>query len=718
MTSLPLARTAPRASGLPLLGSALQLMRDPYRWWVKTYRELGPVYRVKLPLDWAPWIVIAGRDANELMAKDGARLFDQKATYPKAPKVLKTEYHPSFTEGALQRHLRRQVAPGFSRQAADPHLPTMMAWVRNYVDQWQVGQKMLVTEETARMGLNAISIFATGKPLGFDSEIVREYAIRFTQVLAMGYPVALMSVGQTRKVRKFLDDIIEERLAEHREHPPGPGRPPDYFDFLLRGVMPDGEPLPERVRVVFGQIPFKNMGVYAGRVMNHVLMELVQRPEVLRRVQPEIDRVFADDELTLEEIASMEATQAAVKETLRLLPTAVALQRTVAEPFEFGGYEFEVGDRLFTPLSVTHFMEEFFPEPLEFDIDRFFPDRAEDRQRYVYNPFGLGHHACVAQGVFEALTMVVVGNVLHRWRLEAPYRLRTIIDALPGPDPRHEMRVVERREIAPPPGERRRSPTQRYSLSAAMLDAIDGAPEVTLQDGEVLFHQGDEPDNLYFILDGKLEVTTDRGTGEHVHLATLGAGEVVGEIGILHGLPRVATVTAIGPVTLIGVDGDTFSRAVVESDITARELGDLAVRRHAGALIAQLFDSGRRMPKLGMHGRVDELELEGGTTLFRHGDPAEHFYLLASGSLEELAESLAGEPRVLRTIHAPDCIGDVGLLDGRPRPTTVRAGPEGAKLLSLDRNAFAKVSPVGDASQASISLVAKIRFDDGDDWDE
>src|SRR5690606_38746567 len=123
----------------------------------------------------------------------------------------------------------------------------------------------------------------------------------------------------------------------------------------------------------------------------------------------------------------------------------------------------------------------------------------------------------------------------------------------------------------------------------------------------------------------------------------------------------------------------TFSRAVVESDITARELGDLAVRRHAGALIAQLFDSGRRMPRLGIHGRVDELELEGGTTLFRHGDPAEHFYLLASGSLEELAESLAGEPRVLRTIHAPDCIGDVGLLDGRPRPTTVRAGPEGAK---------------------------------------
>lgn len=716
--SLPPARTAPRARGLPLLGPAFQLLRDPYQWWPKAYLELGPVFRLKLPLDRKPWIVIAGRDANELMAKDGWRLFDQKATYPKAPKILETEYHPSFTEGSLQRHLRRQVAPGFSRQAADPQLPAMMSWVRNYVDQWRPGQRIRVTEETARMGLNCVSLFATGKPLDIESEFIRLYAISFTQVLAMGYPMLMLGTRRNRRFRDTLDDMIARRLAEHRENPPGTERAPDYFDFLLRGELPDGSPLPERVQVVFGQIPFKNMGVYAGRVMNHVLMQLVQRPEVLARVQPEIDRVFADDELTLEEIASMDITHAAVKETLRLLPTAVSLQRTVGEPFEFGGYQFEVGDRLMTPLSVTHFLEEFFPEPQKFDIERFFPDRAEDRQRYVYNPFGLGHHSCVAQGVFEALTMVVIGTILYRWRLEAPYKLHTIIDALPGPDPKHEMRVIERREIAPPPGVRRRSPTQRYSLSAAMLDALDGAPEVTLADGEVLFRQGDESDRLYFILDGRLEITTDRGNGDHIHLATLAAGDVVGEIGILHGLPRVATVTAVGPATLIGVDGETFSAAVVESDITARELGDLAVRRHAGALIAQLFDTGRRMPRLGRHGHVDELELEAGTTLFRHGDPAEHFYLVASGSLEELAESLAGEPRVLRVIKAPDCIGEVGLLDGRPRPTTVRAGPDGAKLLSLDRNAFARVSH-GDESQAGISLVSKIRFDEeGNDWDD
>jgi hypothetical protein len=47
----------------------------------------------------------------------------------------------------------------------------------------------------------------------------------------------------------------------------------------------------------------------------------------------------------------------------------------------------------------------------------------------------------------------------------------------------------------------------------------------------------------------------------------------------------------------------------------------------------------------------------------------------------------------------------------------VRAGPDGAKLLSLDRDAFVQVSH-GDESQAAVSLVAKIRFDDEDDEDD
>ena len=433
---------------MPGLGSALDLLRDPYGWWPKQYLRHGPVFRVTLPIEGRTWMVIAGREANELMARQGQRIFSQKMTYPKAQKVLGTELHPSITEGDLQRHLRRQIASGFSRQALSPHLPAMAQHVRRHVEGWSVGQRLNVTDQTAQLGIDCISLFATGKPLGGDAAVVRNYATVFTGVIAMSWPMALMRWPSVRRAREGLDAMIAQRLEEHRIAPPGPDRAPDYFDLLCRGTMPDGSPLPERVKVVFGQMPFKNMGVYAGRVINHVLYQIVHRPDVLERVLPEIDAALGQDEVTLEAIESMSALRATISETLRILPIAVALQRTACEPFEFGGYRFEVGDKIFTPLSVTHFLPEYFQDPMRFDIDRFHPDHAQNRPPFVFNPFGVGHHGCVAKTVFEPITMLIVGTALQRWRLQAPYRLRTIIDALPGPWPLHRMRVLEARARA------------------------------------------------------------------------------------------------------------------------------------------------------------------------------------------------------------------------------------------------------------------------------
>src|SRR5690606_12816761 len=177
----------------------------------------------------------------------------------------------------------------------------------------------------------------------------------------------------------------------------------------------------------------------------------------------------------------------------------------------------------------------------------------------------------------------------------------------------------------------------------------------------------------------------------------------VGEIGILQGLPRTANVTAEGRATLMAVSGEIFWRAVIENDITARELGELAMRRHAGALIASMFHTGT-VPRLG-GGIVEDLEIGPECDVFRRGDASEFFYLLVEGELEEFVETPAGGLRLLRTYRAPDCFGDIGLLDGKPRETTVRAGDQGARLLTLDREAFANVARSRD-TRAGVSLVS------------
>lgn len=696
------------APGLPLVGSGAALFASPYQWWAEQYQRLGPVFRLRIPIEGGTWIAVAGREANALLASEGQRLFSQAMTYPRAQEVLGTSLHPSITEGDLQIHLKRQIAPGFSRHAAVPHLPSMARFARDYVRGWLPDQRLNVVEETARLGLNCISIFATGEELGHDTDRFARYATVFTGVIAMSWPGALMKVPAVRDAREALDAMIEERLARHRASPPGPDRAPDYFDFLLRGTMPDGSPLPDRVRVVFGQIPFKNMGVYAGRVINHTLYQIVKRPEVLEAVLPEVDAVLGDGrDPSATDLARLETLRATIKETLRVLPIAVALQRVVCEPFDFAGYRFEVGDRCFFPISVPHFLPECFPDPARFDLGRFLPGRAEEVPSHAYKPFGMGHHACVATGLFEMITSLVLATIVHTWRLEARYELRTIVDALPGPWPFHEMRVVERRRPrAPARGSLPPPFAQQPDAAAALFDVVSRAELLRVEDGFVLFRQGDAADRVYLVQRGAVAVTRRGVGGEEREVATLGPGSVVGEIGILHGVPRTATVVARGATTLVAVSADAFREVIARTDATAEELAQLAARRHASSLLASVLESGAA-PDLGSGEGLVSKAYAAGEVIALQGEEAHCFYVLASGEVEVVHETAGGTEVALATLRAPDCFGEIGLLDRRPRTATVRAGAAGARVLALDRDAFERVLGGADARADLASLAAE-----------
>lgn len=81
---------------------------------------------------------------------------------------------------------------------------------------------------------------------------------------------------------------------------------------------------------------------------------------------------------------------------------------------------------------------------------------------------------------------------------------------------------------------------------------------VELLAGEVLFRQGDIAKTLYLIENGKIQIIREYDTKEEIILATLGSGEVVGDLSMIVGEPRTARVVAIEPTQLIALDRDTF----------------------------------------------------------------------------------------------------------------------------------------------------------------
>jgi CRP/FNR family transcriptional regulator len=80
---------------------------------------------------------------------------------------------------------------------------------------------------------------------------------------------------------------------------------------------------------------------------------------------------------------------------------------------------------------------------------------------------------------------------------------------------------------------------------------------VTVTDGHVIVREGETGDTFFVVTSGKVRVT--RGDRE---IASIGAGDYFGELALFDPAPRNATITAIGPVSLVSLSRAAFTTAL------------------------------------------------------------------------------------------------------------------------------------------------------------
>jgi CRP/FNR family cyclic AMP-dependent transcriptional regulator len=81
-----------------------------------------------------------------------------------------------------------------------------------------------------------------------------------------------------------------------------------------------------------------------------------------------------------------------------------------------------------------------------------------------------------------------------------------------------------------------------------------------LKAGEVLFAAGDDGDGCYLLDRGLLKVTVTSSRGEERTIAILGPGAVVGELSMIDGRPRSASVVALNDCLLRFTSWDAFAK--------------------------------------------------------------------------------------------------------------------------------------------------------------
>ncbi|HYR26857.1 MAG TPA: cyclic nucleotide-binding domain-containing protein [Thermoanaerobaculia bacterium] len=85
----------------------------------------------------------------------------------------------------------------------------------------------------------------------------------------------------------------------------------------------------------------------------------------------------------------------------------------------------------------------------------------------------------------------------------------------------------------------------------------------THDEGSVVITEGDPGTSMYLIASGQVKVYT-RGTGGTVYLANLGEGDFFGEVSVLTGKPRTATITASERTELLRLDKEKLDNALAK----------------------------------------------------------------------------------------------------------------------------------------------------------
>jgi CRP-like cAMP-binding protein/Zn-dependent protease len=225
------------------------------------------------------------------------------------------------------------------------------------------------------------------------------------------------------------------------------------------------------------------------------------------------------------------------------------------------------------------------------------------------------------------------------------------------------------------------------------LPAFDDLPEEVLSDlagrvqlrilhpGEPVFRQGDRPDAFYIVRAGTVRIEDeDPETSDTRILRTMGRGESFGEMGLLGGHRRQATVRAVGEVELFEVDKGTFDRLLAE-DMRAPEFG------HTMQALAELRElsvfhglDSEQLNRILEHG--EWVTAVHGDELVTQGEPGDRFFVIESGRAE-----IVRDGAVLDSVSKGMYFGEVALLRDVPRTASVVASTP-MRLFALDREGF------------------------------
>ncbi|XVF13298.1 hypothetical protein REPUB_Repub08aG0196800 [Reevesia pubescens] len=431
-------RSPPGPRGLPLVGNLPFLDPELHSYFAELARTYGPV--VKLQLGSKLGILVTSPSTAREVLKDQDIAFanrDVPAAAIVATGGRDIVWNPYGPEWRMLRKVC--VLKMLSNVTLDKVYMLRRREVRQTVDyiHSKAGSPVNVGDQMFLTILNVITNMLWGGT--FEGKARASLGAEFRQVISevteiLGLPnisdffpalAPLDLQGMVKRMEKpvaklngIIDKIIDQRLKVDKESGKTPGEFKDFLQYLFQLKDEEDSKTPMTMNHIKALLLDMVVGGSdtSSNSIEFTLAEVINKPEVMRKAQQELDEVIGKDNIVEEShIHKLPYLLAIMKESLRLHPVLPLLvPHCPSEDSTAGGYAIPKGSRVFVNAWAIHRDPSIWENPLEFNPDRFLNSNWDfSGSDFRYFPFGSGRRNCAGIAMAERMVLYSIATLLH-----------------------------------------------------------------------------------------------------------------------------------------------------------------------------------------------------------------------------------------------------------------------------------------------------------------